>query len=234
MPFLRLYFNDQLQEQCELTANRTTIGRASDNDIQLQNPGVSKRHAYIECRGNTYVLHDNNSSNGVLVNNERVIAHTLRFRDEIQIYPYKLLFMPLPKLPGEEEGLERDLSGKLQDDATVAVPAASIATLMERQKSKRVAYLVYEGRNDPHILDTVNVTLGRRRDCDIRCGGWFAPRLAASIQRRHDGYYLIRGKRGQVFRNGAEIQDAVRLSDGDSLLVQGLQLTYRFAPIGGD
>jgi len=256
MPFLRLYSDEQLQEQWELTASRLRIGRASDNDVILQSPGISKHHAYIEKQGNSFVLFDNNSANGVFVNGNRVTRHTLKYRDEIQILPFKLTFMALPKLPGEEAGSYSEFSETMQENATVFVPANAINAILSRQKgepanarafaptktgsalpSRRtpqsVAYLVCEGISEPYLLDKVNFTLGRSRDNDIRCGGWFAPRVVAAIQRRHDGCYLIRGKRGQVLLNGAHVRNAARLKDEDTLLVQGLRLKYCFRPLGG-
>jgi hypothetical protein len=49
-----------------------TIGRAGDNDIVLQDISVSGRHARIEQRGTQVFVVDMNSSNGTLVNGQRV------------------------------------------------------------------------------------------------------------------------------------------------------------------
>jgi adenylate cyclase len=48
------------------------IGRAGDNDIVLQDASVSGHHARIEQRGPQVFLVDMNSSNGTLVNGQRV------------------------------------------------------------------------------------------------------------------------------------------------------------------
>lgn len=62
------------------------IGRSKTNDIQLDNINVSRNHATIESRdGNVYII-DNNSSNGIFINGERVRESTrLRERDVISI-----------------------------------------------------------------------------------------------------------------------------------------------------
>lgn len=51
-----------------LTNNRTTIGRASDTDIQLYSRFTSRHHATIELDGNFALLFDH-SQNGTFINN---------------------------------------------------------------------------------------------------------------------------------------------------------------------
>jgi len=69
------------------------------------------------------------------------------------------------------------------------------------------------------------------RNCHIRTPGWFAPGVAATVQQRSDGYYLIPGKRDQVQVNSKPVTAAVKLQDNDSLAVRGLTLRYNFRPI---
>jgi predicted component of type VI protein secretion system len=84
-----------------------------------------------------------------------------------------------------------------------------------------------------HALDKVNFTIGRAPDCDLQVGGWWAPRVAASIQRRQDGCYLLPKPRGRVSLNGRRVWRAVLLEDGDHLRVRGLPLTFALQPIAG-
>ena len=55
-----------------LTGDATSIGRADDNDIVLEVPGASRRHAIIRSHGATHVIEDLQSKNGTWVNDERV------------------------------------------------------------------------------------------------------------------------------------------------------------------
>ncbi|SNX54615.1 FHA domain-containing protein [Thermoanaerobacterium sp. RBIITD] len=50
----------------------TTIGRADDCDIVIENPYVSSKHAMIRKKGNKYVIQDLNSTNGTFVNGNRI------------------------------------------------------------------------------------------------------------------------------------------------------------------
>jgi hypothetical protein len=233
MPFLRLYSGGTLQKQWELGANRLNIGRATDNDIVLQNPEVSKHHAHIETDGHNYILIDDGSANGVFVNTKKISQHTLAFWDEIQIHSHKLVFMSTARLPGETMGHEIRKQPELKQSGTVVMKAADLASLRKKLEESRVAYITVVDSGVRMLLEKDNFTLGRSRDRDLRCGGWFAPKLAATIQQRQDGHYLIPAKRGRVFVNGEYPRDPVRLVDNSDLKVQGVSLKYYFRAIDG-
>lgn len=68
-----------------LFKERLTIGRTSQNDIQLNMQYVSRRHAVISTDlGKTRVI-DWGSKNGVFVNDEQVTEHILRSGDVVSI-----------------------------------------------------------------------------------------------------------------------------------------------------
>lgn len=231
MPYLRLYSSENLKDQWELKADRVNIGRTTDNDIVLQNPEVSKHHAHIEIDGTDYILVDDGSANGVFVNNEKITRHTLAFWDEIQIHSYKLVFMSRARLPGEAIGHEIKEQPEMQQSGTVVMKDGEIRSLRKQLEKTRVAYITVMDSGVKVLLEKVNFTLGRGRSSDLRCGGWFAPGLAATIQRRQDGHYLIPAKRGRVYLNGIAAVDPVRLVDNSELEVQGIALRYYFRPI---
>ncbi len=68
-----------------LRDTRTTLGRASSNNVVLDDREVSKHHAEIICEGGSYVLCDLGSSNGTFVNGERILRHVLESGDEVEI-----------------------------------------------------------------------------------------------------------------------------------------------------
>lgn len=68
------------------------IGRDQENDIQLQDSEVSRRHAQIVRRSGEFVFEDLNSANGSVVNNEMVAQRTLSNGDHIQLGRSLLLF----------------------------------------------------------------------------------------------------------------------------------------------
>ena len=68
-----------------LFKDRLTIGRTEQNDIQLNVPYISRRHAVILTEGNTTRVVDWGSRNGVYVNARRVTEHFLKTGDRVTI-----------------------------------------------------------------------------------------------------------------------------------------------------
>lgn len=70
-----------------------TIGRSKDNDIVLPHPGISKMHALIRRQGGKYIIYDQKTANGVMVNGQAIKEPTiLRDKDLIQLLDFQLLF----------------------------------------------------------------------------------------------------------------------------------------------
>ncbi len=69
-----------------------SIGRDPSNDLVLPDAMVSRRHAVIECRGQQFFLRDCNSSNGSLVNGDRISERGLRDGDLVAIGTVRLMF----------------------------------------------------------------------------------------------------------------------------------------------
>lgn len=69
-----------------------TIGRSHTNQIILKDAKASRQHAEIKLQGNECVLIDLNSSNGTLVNGQKIHEHILTASDEIQIGDFVLQF----------------------------------------------------------------------------------------------------------------------------------------------
>lgn len=233
MPYLRLYTGDTLKQQWQLTDDRLSIGRAKDNDVILPDGGVSKNHAYIERRGSSYVIVDNDSANGVFVNGEKVKERVLKYWDEIQIFNHQLKFMTSAKLQGEEDGLP---SGAPQPkhDATMAVDIKSLGDLDALKQRLTRGYLtpIDAVNGQPkHMVDKAPFAIGKGADCDLHAGGWLAPRVAARIEQRDDGIYLVPQKRGKVQVNQKHVAAPVALQDGDEVVVRGLRLHYYYRTV---
>jgi hypothetical protein len=68
-----------------LFKDRLTIGRTSDNDIQLKAAYISRRHAVIQTDGEVTRIIDWGSKNGIQVNSKKVSEHFLSHGDAITI-----------------------------------------------------------------------------------------------------------------------------------------------------
>jgi Protein of unknown function (DUF3662)/FHA domain len=70
----------------------TVLGRSAGADVQLADPGVSRRHAELHLTGDAVRLLDAGSTNGTTVNGEQVTARQLRSGDRIQIGSTVLIY----------------------------------------------------------------------------------------------------------------------------------------------
>ena len=72
--------------------NNYRIGRTSDNNIILDDITVSRKHAFLSVNKNEVRILDNNSTNGIYVNNQIENDYILKSGDKIQIGKFLLLF----------------------------------------------------------------------------------------------------------------------------------------------
>ncbi len=91
----------------ELTKQISSIGRMPDNDIEIPDSMISRRHVEIISENGAWIVHDNNSLNGTFVNGERIQKITLKHGDVLLVGREKLVF---------EDG------GSKQESAGVKVP----------------------------------------------------------------------------------------------------------------
>lgn len=80
-------------QKFEIHKDRITIGRNQVNDIVLADAAVSSQHCYVIRRGDSYMLHDLNSTNGTLLNFERITGEVeLKSKHVIQIGSCEFMF----------------------------------------------------------------------------------------------------------------------------------------------
>jgi hypothetical protein len=80
-------------ETFALVHDRTSLGRAPDCQVFLDDVTVSRRHSVITRGPEGFTLHDEGSLNGTYVNRRRVESAKLEDGDEVQIGKYKLTFL---------------------------------------------------------------------------------------------------------------------------------------------
>jgi adenylate cyclase len=78
----------------ELKDDPTSVGRASDNMLCLDDPGLSRRHCEFRRLGSEWLLRDLGSFNGSFVNNLLVTEHALRSGDRVELGSTVLYFEP--------------------------------------------------------------------------------------------------------------------------------------------
>jgi general secretion pathway protein A len=88
-----------------LYPGRLIIGRASDADLRIQSPVISRHHCQIVTSERLCVLEDLNSSNGVFVKNQRVRRHNLNDGDVFSLGSQQLMYVD------ERPGIRIDAEG---------------------------------------------------------------------------------------------------------------------------
>lgn len=88
-----------------------TIGRSSDNDVQIDHPQLSRHHAKIERQGTSLIISDLDSFNGTFLNGKQLTRpQSLRAGDKLRIGPYLL------QIKIDETIVVTDEAGKLRFD----------------------------------------------------------------------------------------------------------------------
>src|SRR6478672_6299664 len=75
------------------------IGRTSECDVVLYDPGVSRRHARIFSEGDNYFVEDMGSSNGTKVNGAVVKKTQLKDGDAVTLGPVVFNFSGMELAP---------------------------------------------------------------------------------------------------------------------------------------
>jgi len=73
------------REIVHVLGRKTSIGRTPDNDVQIEAKYISRHHAVILVGPAHTIIEDLNSTNGVLVNGQRVTRQTLQDGDQVTI-----------------------------------------------------------------------------------------------------------------------------------------------------
>src|ERR1700688_1382341 len=91
MSRLVLKFETEMLKEVPLGTRPVTIGRAPDNDIQIDNLAVSNYHARVYVEAGSLVIEDLNSLNGSFLNDIRVDGAMLKDGDPILIGKHRIL-----------------------------------------------------------------------------------------------------------------------------------------------
>jgi predicted component of type VI protein secretion system len=229
MAVVQVLFDGVLDYEAQLQDRVTTIGRGADCDIVIDNSGVSELHARIRRQGNALIVEDAKSTNGVFVNGQRVHSYYLSYGDEIVLLKHTLRLVADTgsKLPARAAGASTDAAAV---DKTTALDVAQLNHVLAQFEKHKEAFLqlnsVPDGMRRSYSLKKANFKIGKSRNCDIYTHGWFAPGLAANIQRRADGYYIEPQSGGKVRVNGMPSSGEVKLEDGDGLVIRRLAMTF--------
>jgi len=89
-----IILSEQLRgKRFELNKERLTVGRSEERDICIKDPTVSTYHCEFIQNGNTYILRDNDSTNGTRINNVPLTGEQqLVSSDIVQVGSVEMLY----------------------------------------------------------------------------------------------------------------------------------------------
>ena len=221
MPTLKLYIKNKPIRDFEIGAGATlTIGRRENNDVALDDPAVSGRHAEIESLGERFVLIDLKSKNGSYVNERRVDAHWLKHGDAINIGDYVLVFEHEQKASNPAKTPEdyddtlamsssrhREMMKKSTPHKSINVvgfwdvkqgrgtvrdadPQTSRPAVHRLQDETGVTLTYLTGGNGDIKLTRNITTIGKHPTSDIVVKGLLLNPTSATISKAVDGFYF--------------------------------------------
>ncbi len=226
MPELIVRFEDKVIERVVTEKKRISIGRTHDNDIVLENRGVSRKHAMIEFNENAAVIIDNESLNGTFVNNRKISEEVLKDEDKITIGKYSLIYHTESSAPTD------DMANL---DGTMVLNTKRQKQMLENDQMERKivekyggSVLIGEENTDfaEYKLDREVTTIGKAKFVHIKARGFLLSGIQAKIVNENNGYSIINlGKKGKTQINGEPVERHV-LKNGDLITVG--KSTFKF------
>jgi ABC-type multidrug transport system ATPase subunit/pSer/pThr/pTyr-binding forkhead associated (FHA) protein len=204
----------------KITKNSIWLGRDSNCDIVMDADAVmvSRKHAEIRNENGNYVVYDNGSFNGTLINEQRISTPTPIYHDdEIQLG----LGGPILRfnLPSRVAPKGASLAGQR---AVAASQAANLDSMMAEAGSKTMVFkadvsqkMSKEPSDQPQLLMSLTfgskqeLIIGRAENCDIRLDG---------LQISNQHARLVKTA------SGIDIED---LNSTNGVYIDGMQISRR-------
>jgi pSer/pThr/pTyr-binding forkhead associated (FHA) protein len=226
MPELIVKFEDKVIERIVTEKGRIAIGRTSDNDVVLDNRGISRKHAEIELAGNTAVLIDNESLNGTFINDRRIEEEILKDNDVITIGKFNLIFRDQVSHETKLSDLDGTMVLKTKKQQERVQQDQADRHRVQKAGGGPVLEAVQNSLNDEYRIGPGVVTFGKAPWVNIRVKGWFVSELQAKITPT-DGEYILTntGRKSKTMVNGEPVIQH-QLKNGD--LIKVGKVVFRF------
>lgn len=257
MAKLYLKFERAVLKEFPLGQGVITIGRLPDNLIQVDNLAVSGHHAKVYWDGEHYAVEDNNSLNGTFINNRRISKALLKDGDEVLIGKHTIQFKDewhedavndktqaaekaAPMVPAIEATMVLDTKKAKEMLAKTAssahaggsAPAGAQAAAAVQARDRTGTLTIMEGKTDQssYVLSGKLTVIGKSDMASIKLKGWFAPKVAAVINKRDSKYFIAASEKDvKVKVSGQVIAGQHELNEGDLIEVAGVKASFGFA-----
>ncbi len=197
---LKIRFKDGRTDPIPLIEPGQTVGKGDANDIVIDEDGVNGFHADLKVEGTRVTITDINSTNGTLVNGEKITA-------------------PMPLGAGDIiviQGVELEI---IEDDESVQGKTLVLSgTALMELGTGSWSLVADSGPEKGQVIPIMDrVEIGRALECDISI-------LEPALSRKHAELELVGddlvlrdlGSVNGTYVNGEKI-DEVKLKDGDRM-----------------
>jgi pSer/pThr/pTyr-binding forkhead associated (FHA) protein len=198
---------------------RITIGRSSDNDVVIDDPAVSRHHAEVAFESGMSTVHDLGSSNGTIVDGERVMQGNLVAGTSIKIGNSLIEFRSPSAAAPSANSTQAPVQQRASDPT---------GTVVRTPKPSALAWLVVKsGMEQGRSFDlcTSSYSVGRDANSGIVLTDHSVSREHAIVQFRNGGYVINDvGSRGGTSVNGKSVS-GVCWSEGAPMRIGETQLS---------
>ncbi len=212
---------DGVHQEFILNKPLVTLGRATTNDIVLAEGRVSRNHAEVSCTDSGIALKDLDSSNGVLVNGQRVKEANIQAGDSFEISGFTLQYVASTEDAHEEATMinsESELEQTLhQMTVPISLNETSLPRLVVHAPDKTWELL---------LLDD-SYSIGRTDGNDLVLDYQKISRNHASVERKGRDFVL----RDLNSTNGTRVDgdriEQHRLQNGDTFQIGPTQIVFK-------
>lgn len=216
MARLRIRKDDLLLSEVLLDQAEIKIGREPDNDVRLADLTVSRVHARLfRTGGNHFKVEDLNSTNGVLLNGQRVQEPMLLTDGDVfKIGAYELEFDDAQEL------------ATLRLEVTkLYTRSFSVPHQPSEPHTGTVGMLINEANNAVFAIANGKAALGNEGEVDIRVPGM--EKIRATIAQRGSEFYICSETPLPCVRLNGNLVMNSKLSFNDRIEVGGRRFIFR-------
>jgi len=210
------------EQEFELAKSSISLGRATTNDIVLNDVRVSRSHAMLEYGAAGVTLVDMGSSNGTRLNGVQVERGTLKPGDTISLGSQQLKY--LVDDPSEDVGLTV-IDDQLQLDQSINTEYLPVVI----NETRNPSLVVFTGEKtwSIDIADLDPAVIGRDESCAVFIDSVKVSRRHAEIQQRGEAFVLVDlDSTNGTWVGGQRVEQRL-LQDGDVIRIGPAQIVFK-------
>lgn len=212
---------DGAHQEFILNKPLVTLGRATTNDIVLAEGRVSRNHAQVCCSGEEITITDLNSSNGVVVNGQRVKEAKIQAGDSFEISGFSLQYLP----PTEDTHEEATMINS-ESELELTLNQMTVPISLNETSLPRLVIHAPDRTWELLLVDDA-YSIGRTAGNDLVLDYQKISRNHASIERKGRDFIL----RDLNSTNGTRVDgnriEQHRLQNGDTFQIGPTQIVFK-------